>query len=128
MKTLTIGFLGFDDVVALDLVGPLEAFASALRMEADGRQSRYYRTIVIGLTRRPFTSSSGVVFRPDLPITEVSSLDTLFVPGGPGLRTPETATRVSEWIVRHAKRFRRIASVCTGTYGLAPTGLSHPRF
>jgi transcriptional regulator GlxA family with amidase domain len=124
MKTLSIGFLGFDGLVALDLVGPLEAFSSAFRMGADGRQLRCYNTIVIGLTNRPFTSSSGVVFRPDRMITEVFSLDTLFIPGGPGLRQrPEAARRISEWIARNAKRFRRVASVCTGIYGLAPTGL-----
>jgi transcriptional regulator GlxA family with amidase domain len=39
------------------------------------------------------------------------------------LRRPETQKSVSEWVAKAAPRIRRIATVCTGIYGVAPTGL-----
>ena len=54
-------------------------------------------------------------------------IDTLIVPGGSGLRKPGTNAKVANWLCRHARSIRRIASVCTGIYGLAPTGLLNGR-
>jgi transcriptional regulator GlxA family with amidase domain len=118
MKPITIAILGFDGVAGLDLVGPLEAFAVA---EADGRKC--YNTRIFGLTLRPFAAESGVVFRPHASLEERIDIDTLIVPGGPGLRQPMTNRRVVSWLLKRATRIRRITSVCTGIYGLAPTGL-----
>ena len=53
----------------------------------------------------------------------VRHLDTLIVPGGRGMRTSSSATRLAKWIDSHSGSIRRIASVCTGIYGVAPTGL-----
>lgn len=118
MKPLTVAILGFDGVAALDLVGPLEAFAVA---EVEGRKC--YDTRVIGFTSRPFAAESGVVFRSHASLATKIDIDTLIVPGGPGLRRPAINTRLVSWICQRAPRIRRIASVCTGIYGLGPTGL-----
>jgi len=48
--------------------------------------------------------------------------DTLIVPGGAGLRQPDRAERVAKWISSRANEVRRIATVCTGIYMVAPTG------
>jgi transcriptional regulator GlxA family with amidase domain len=48
--------------------------------------------------------------------------DTLIIPGGSGIRQPGVAEKAAEWIKTVAPRTRRIASVCTGIYGLACTG------
>ena len=118
MKSMTVAILGFEGVAALDLVGPLEAFAVA---QSDGRLC--YQPLVIGLTKRPFSAESGVVFFPHRTIADKIDIDTLIVPGGPGLRVSAVNARVAEWILGRAARIRRIASVCTGIYGLAATGL-----
>jgi len=39
------------------------------------------------------------------------------------LRRPDTLKKVSDWLRRRANKIRRIATVCTGTYGLAASGL-----
>jgi putative intracellular protease/amidase len=49
-------------------------------------------------------------------------MDTLVIPGGRGLRTTDINRAVAKWIRGRANTTRRIASVCTGIYGLAPTG------
>jgi transcriptional regulator GlxA family with amidase domain len=123
-RTLTIGMLGFDDANALDVTGPLEAFSNAndLALEA-GASGRPYRLVLMGLRRSGFRAESGVLFRPHVTLREAPVLDTLIVPGGRGLREPATNAKVAAWIARRADKVRRLATVCTGIYGVAPTGL-----
>lgn len=119
-----VGVIGFDNVNAVDLVGPLEVFA-----EARGHQQpcstvqRYYDVQVIGLTDAPFTAESGVRFVPHCSLLDAPVLDTLIVPGGTGIRDPATNATVANWLHQHAPRIRRVATVCTGIYALAATGL-----
>ena len=126
--TKRIGVLGFNGVNAVDVVGPIEVFASAGRADFTRGDSRgLYRTHLIGLTDEPFTAESGVRFLPDCRLSEAPALDTLIVPGGWGLREPSTNAAVSTWLRSRAPRIRRVACVCTGVYGLAPTGLLNRR-
>ena len=123
MAPLRVGFLGYEQANALDLVGPAEAFASALRDNGKGKLERCYEVSIIGLTRRPFATESGIVFHPTATIENAPKLDTLIIPGGRGLRLSDVNGKVADWILERAKGTRRIASVCTGIYGLAATGL-----
>jgi transcriptional regulator GlxA family with amidase domain len=123
MEPLRIGFLGYEGAMALDLVGPIDAFNSAAVETGTGRLEACYETLIIGLMRRPFVSESGVVFVPHTTIADAPELDTLIIPGGKGLRVPETQRKAADWIRSREAATRRIATVCTGTYGLAATGL-----
>ena len=118
MKRLKIGVLGYEGVTALDVVGPSEAFASAY---VDDQHA--YDVVMLGLTRKPFTAESGIVFKPHRGLDAKVDLDTLIVPGGCGLRNPRLNAKVVSWVRANAPRIRRVASVCTGIYGLAATGL-----
>jgi len=122
--TKRVGVLGFNGANAVDVVGPTEVFASAGRADFTSGQSKgLYLTHLIGLTDEPFTAESGVRFLPDCRLADAPALDTLIVPGGWGLRVPSTNAEVSAWLRKRAPRIRRVACVCTGVYGLAPTGL-----
>jgi transcriptional regulator GlxA family with amidase domain len=123
-----IGFLAFNGVQALDLVGPADAFGSDAFAELAGGSSgeesrRPYEVVVIGLTGTRFTSSSGLSMRAHTSSDARVKLDTLIVPGGVGLRRGGAGEKAAAWIAERAPQIRRIASVCTGIYGLAPTGL-----
>ena len=54
--------------MALDLVGPIDAFTTAGVDEADGRAGALYETVIIGLREKPFKSESGITFHPDTAI------------------------------------------------------------
>jgi transcriptional regulator GlxA family with amidase domain len=128
MSARRIGFLGFDGVQALDLFGPADAFASDVflsRRLGGEPQSHWppYEIITIGLTSRRFTASSGITVNADLSVKARVDLDTLIIPGGEGLRRPGVAVKAAAWIKEQSSRTRRVASICTGIYGLAPTGL-----
>jgi transcriptional regulator GlxA family with amidase domain len=114
-----VGFLGFEQAMALDLIGPSEAFAAA---SASGAEPGY-EILILGATGRTFRTESGVLMKPHLPLNRAPALDTLFIPGGAGLREEKLNAQVCAWIKRRAPAIRRIAAVCTGIYGLAPTGL-----
>jgi transcriptional regulator GlxA family with amidase domain len=115
-----IGIIGFEGANALDIVGPLEAFATASAMTSGPAP---YTLRVLGLTRASFRTESGLRLVSDHALASVSNLDTLLIPGGPGLRETQTNALVQKWVRVHAARIRRVVSVCTGIYGLAPTGL-----
>ncbi len=119
-----IGVIGFDGVNGVDVIGPLEAFASAGRADFTRKESRgCYVLHVLGLREAPFRTESGVQMLPEHCLSDAPALDTLIVPGGWGLRESETNAIISAWLRTHAPRIRRVACVCTGIFGLAPTGL-----
>jgi transcriptional regulator GlxA family with amidase domain len=126
MTRRRIGFLGFDGVQTLDLVGPADAFTSDAFAELGtcaGQSAPPYEVVIIGLHAKRFTSSAGIVMHADAIVPTSIGLDTLIVPGGAGLRKAGAAEAAATWIRQRAPSIRRIASVCTGLYGLAPTGL-----
>jgi transcriptional regulator GlxA family with amidase domain len=118
-----IGILGYEDINALDLIGPGEAFASAEQIDAQGNAQRCYELVVVGIDMRPFKAESGVVFQPATDLQHAPDFDTIIVPGGVGLRSGRCGDAIDLWLRERAPRTRRIASVCTGVYALARAGL-----
>lgn len=132
MQPRRIGFLAFDGVQALDLFGPADAFGSDALSPDQGADAAStsrapYEIIIIGLGRRDVRTSIGATLRAHTTTDAAASarlrLDTLIIPGGAGLRRAGVAERAATWIAKVAARTRRVASVCTGIYALAPTGL-----
>ncbi|RYZ06437.1 MAG: helix-turn-helix domain-containing protein [Myxococcales bacterium] len=117
-----IGLLVFDGITALDLVGPADAFGSA-RLGPEAAPRPAYELVVLGASRRPCRSETGLRLTPDRSMAEAPALDTLILPGGSGLREPGTNRLVAGFVRARARKLRRIAAVCTGIYGLAATGL-----
>lgn len=120
---LKIGIVGYDGINALDLIGPGEAFSSAEQVDAAGATRRCYELVVVGIDMRPFAAESGVVFQPAVDLERAPAFDTLIIPGGVGLRSGNCGDAIDRWLRVRAPQTRRIASVCTGVYALARTGL-----
>jgi transcriptional regulator GlxA family with amidase domain len=120
--TRTVLFLGFPGMQTLDLVGPLEVFASAsLVLGADGRDG--YQTVVVSVDGEPVTTSSGLaIATTELPDPQ-RPVDTLLLPGGTGVHDARADSRVVDWIRAAAAQSRRVASVCTGAFLAAQAGL-----
>ncbi|HTC94279.1 MAG TPA: helix-turn-helix domain-containing protein [Terriglobales bacterium] len=120
-----VAILGFEGMNSLDVAGPVEAFTSA-RIEApNGPREACYEVKIIA-DQKVVTAESGIMFLAHEVLEAVSGkagIDTLIIPGGHGLRVAETNARISLWLGRHARGIRRVATVCTGIYGLAPTGM-----
>ena len=123
MDAKRIGLIGFDEVVAIDLAGPAEAFTSARIGDGERDMKPCYEVVTIASSTRPFVAESGLIFKAQKTFQNAPLLDTLIIPGGIGLRKPDVCRSISDFIRKRARRTRRIASVCTGVYGLASTGL-----
>ncbi len=122
MKTRRIGIVVYEGVETLDVAGPADVFSSA--NDLVGRESKPYEVTVLGVRRGRATAESGVSFYADVALSDGALFDTIIVPGGRELRlNPKTRTAISQFLLRQTKSARRIASVCTGIYGLAETGL-----
>jgi len=122
-----IVIVGYDDITSLDLAGPLEAFSSAYIEDSRGNRQPCYKVTIAALGAKTFGSESGLRMTATCFLSSLRHLDTLLIPGGRGMRTSAAAPKLADWISRHEHRIRRIASVCTGIFGVAPTGLLNGR-
>jgi transcriptional regulator GlxA family with amidase domain len=118
-----IVLVGYEGVMGLDLVGPLEAFGTAQARSSKGVWEPCYRVSVAALENKTFHSEFGLTFTADRLLSTIREADTLLVPGGKGLREAGASRKLVAWLRKYAGTVRRITSVCTGIYGLAPTGL-----
>lgn len=114
-----IGIVGYPGVNGFDIVGPLEVFASAKGSDGDSA----YQIKVLAVNDEPFPTEAGLMIIPQGRLRDAGDLDTILVPGGAGLRRPEIAAPIAAWLKEQNGRARRIAAVCTGSYGLASAGL-----
>lgn len=126
----TVWFLLFDRFQLLDVTGPLQVLATANEELRNAGREPFYKIDLCALQSGPMTSSSGVQLQAiALPQRMTRRLDTLIVPGGPGVWDPRKPASLADvgpladWIRRTAPRIERIASVCTGAFVLARTGL-----
>ena len=123
MEAKRVGIVGADGVAALQLAGSLDALLAAALDDGYGGRLPCYRVCSIGLTTEPFRTESGMMFMPQESLESAPELDTIIVPGGASWKEPSIADRVAEWLLDRMPQTRRIATICTGAYAVAPTGL-----
>jgi DJ-1/PfpI family protein len=127
-KRKRVAILGFEGAMALDIAGPFDAFSVAAVSSNVTKPQTCYEVVVLGLTKAPFSTESGLKFVPHGSIDEDTSIDTLIVPGGVGLRVPDIQAGVATCIKRVARKVRRIATVCTGVSDSSPRVNQPPRY
>ncbi|MFF5987172.1 GlxA family transcriptional regulator [Prauserella flavalba] len=112
----TVAVLALDTVVPFDLSTPIEVFTRT-RLP-DGRQA--YRVRVCGVT--PEVDAGTFTLRAPWGLDALADADTIILPGcaDPARPVPEP---VLEALRRAAARGTRIASICSGAFVLAATGL-----
>jgi transcriptional regulator GlxA family with amidase domain len=121
-RPLRIEILAFPDVQLLDVAGPLQVFASANDLVCASGKLRPYEPVVVA-DRPLVTASAGLGLATQILSAPRLSLDTLIVAGGSGVYAACENDKLIGWIKARAKAARRIASVCSGAFLLASTGL-----
>jgi len=109
-----IAFLGFDKIQLLDLVGPLEAFATANGLVG----GRKYNCFIVS-ENPTFTSDSQIRVLSDFQFNDTPEIDTLIIPGGAGTRVSAISSPIRLWVDQHFDTIPRIVTVCTGLFLLA---------
>jgi transcriptional regulator GlxA family with amidase domain len=121
-----IVLVAFPDSQILDVTGPHEVFGRTNRWLIDGhaRPDPAYRLELVAPSHAPLLTSSGLRVVPDRTFADVHGpIDTLIVAGGRGIPAALRNRQGLRWLRRTARRARRIASVCTGSFLLAEIGL-----
>ncbi len=118
-----IEIVAFAHVQLLDVSGPLQVFATANDIVAQSGGALPYACRVVAQDGPDVVASAGLRIAADRLPRIGSSLDTLIIAGGEGVRTAAADRVLVNWIRARAEHARRVASVCTGAFLLAATGL-----
>lgn len=112
--------LVYPGVVAMDVFGPLEAFATA---NAIDRRS-LYQLAIVGMSMAPVETSLGIPIAPSAAVADIDGpIDTLLVSGGFGQAEASCDERLLAWLRIASQQARRCGSICTGAFVLAAAGL-----
>ncbi len=118
----TIAMLAFADCQSLDVVGPMQVFASA---NAEAGQPLYALQIV-GLEAGPVRTNAGIQLLADTALSDLHQHlpDTLLVAGGFGVHAQADNAALLNELHQLSTQVRRVGSVCTGAFLLAAAGVS----
>lgn len=118
-----IEVLAFPSVQLLDVAGPLQVFASANDLIAESGGAPPYAPWVVAQGGIGVAASAGLgLAAAPLPPLD-AALDTLMIAGGQGVQEAAADPVLVDWVRARAMRARRVASVCTGAFLLAASGL-----
>lgn len=119
----TVVILAFDEVTASDVCGAADVFAVATRYHP-GPNRETYRVVIASVHGRPVTCFSGITLATTpLSAIDMSSIETLMVPGGGPPERPPLPLDLIDWLAREGRKARRLCGICTGTFLLAEAGL-----
>jgi transcriptional regulator GlxA family with amidase domain len=120
-----VAMVAFPGANAVDVIGPLEVFASASALATRGSsRPPAYTTEVVAPVAGPVATQSGIAVVAQRALGAVrGGVDTLLVAGGLGTRTALDDRTLIGGIRRLAPRVRRLGSVCSGSFLLAEAGL-----
>lgn len=123
-RTLQVAILAFDEVEALDLAGPYEVFTTASRMrqrEAPGMPPPF-EVHCVAREHQPVRARAGMTLLPTHSFADAPTTDVLVVPGGV-VDTVMVCPDTQRWVKRAASSATLTASVCTGAFVLASSGV-----
>ncbi|MCX4776462.1 GlxA family transcriptional regulator [Streptomyces sp. NBC_01264] len=112
----TVAVLALDRVIPFDLSTPIEVFTRT-RLP-DGRQAYQIRVCA----ERPEVDAGSFALRAPWGLEGLRGADTIIVPGT-DVPTAPLAPAVRDALLEAAAQGTRIASICSGTFPLAATGL-----
>ncbi len=118
-----IHVLAFENAQVLDVTGPLQVFASANDLARQHGLPLPYAVNVIAAQAEPVMTSAGLALLAE-PLPAIDQpCDTLVIAGGWGVYGAAEDPTLVQWVRDKSLHTRRMASVCTGAFLLAASGL-----
>ncbi|MBJ2281764.1 helix-turn-helix domain-containing protein [Pseudomonas sp. MF6767] len=118
-----IHVLAFENAQVLDVTGPLQVFASANDLARQHGLPLPYAVNVIAAQAEPVMTSAGLALLAE-PLPAIDQpCDTLVIAGGWGVYGAAEDPALVQWVRDKSLHTRRMASVCTGAFLLAASGL-----
>ncbi|SEJ20348.1 MULTISPECIES: DJ-1/PfpI family protein [unclassified Variovorax] len=124
--TLRVSILAFDGVEALDFAGPFEVFTTASRVAGRLQPGSAAPFAVASVAEaahgQPVRARAGLQLLADHTLADSPKADVLIVPGGV-VDAPLASPATLRWIAAQAAGAQVVASVCTGAFLLAASGV-----
>lgn len=114
---MKIAVLLFDEITALDAIGPYEVLHMLPQAEVRWVAKR----------EGPVRADGGLSLVADYALNELTNADLLLVPGGFGARRAQTDEETLDWLRAIDATTKLTASVCTGSILLGAAGLLRER-
>jgi transcriptional regulator GlxA family with amidase domain len=111
-----VAMIAFPGAELLDVVGPLEAFASADALAVRGDT---YAVTIVAKQAGPVPASSGLAIHATADFSATAEADTVLVAGGAGAEIAGEDPALRAALRQAAESGRRVGSVCTGALALA---------
>jgi transcriptional regulator GlxA family with amidase domain len=120
VSTRRVAMVVFPGVTLLDISGPAQVFAELREIDLPAAS---YSLSYLSSAGGSVPTDVGMVID-TAPVSSVRphQVDTLVIPGGPGIWALRQDTTLMSWISQTLARARRVASVCLGAFVLAWTG------
>ncbi len=113
---MNVGIYVYRDVEVLDFAGPFEVFSTANRFL---NEEDKWSVSLLSQTQGTVLARGGLKIQS---IYSHPAIDVLIVPGGVHIQEMEN-TRVLDWVRETAATSTLVASVCTGAFLLAKSGV-----
>lgn len=124
--SLRVLILAFDGVEALDFAGPFEVFTTASRVEQRLRPGSpalfEVASVAHAAAVQAVQARAGLRLLANHTLADSPPADVLIVPGGV-VDAPMASPETLRWIARTAAEAKIVASVCTGAFLLAASGV-----
>jgi transcriptional regulator GlxA family with amidase domain len=124
--SLRVLILAYDGVEALDFAGPFEVFTTAsrvsLRMNPGAAAPFEVASVALQSIGHPVQARAGLRLLADHDLASNPKADVLIVPGGV-VDSPMASPETLGWIAECAAGAQLVASVCTGVFLLAKSGV-----
>jgi transcriptional regulator GlxA family with amidase domain len=110
---MNVVFVLYEEMTALDLVGPYQVFAAA----PDARVT------LAATSAGPKRTDSGMVISAEVALRDVREADVIVVPGTSRPEAPMADRGLLDWLASASPRAKWTCSVCTGALILGAAGL-----
>lgn len=125
MKKVTI--LGLYNTMATTIFGPMDILNQAGRLwnrVSNSPQTPYFDVTIATADGEPIRSVNNIYIQPHCSIEEVRKTDLIIISSATYIdKILEKNPELVPWIRRHYKQGAHVASICTGVFLLAETGL-----
>ena len=115
---MNFGFLLFEDLEELDLIGPWEMISMWSKHFGGPKNC-----LMIAEKNEPVKCYNGMIVTPHISFSNTPKLDYLLIPGGIGTRKEVKNNSLIDFVANRAETCKVILSVCTGSFILHSAGL-----
>lgn len=116
--------VAFPPAQMLDITGPLDVFAEANQAALAAGLARPYQIVLAAPAIGPVATSAGITINASADLFDPAlGADTLLLAGGAGARMVHGDGALVAALRSLCLRVERVASICTGAFALAATGL-----